>query len=179
MATSLQDQLLKAGLVDQKKVKQANKDKRKNAKQQRHSKTAVVDDSKQAAQQALKDKAARDREQNAKRNQEAERKAIIAQIKQLIELNRITREGGETAYNFVDNKKVKKIYVTDVLHGQLSRGQLAVVTLNGQYELVPAPVAQKIADRDVSFVISLHDASQHDDEEDEYADYKIPDDLMW
>lgn len=179
MATSLQEQLLKAGLVDQKKVKQANKDKRKTNKQQRHSKTPVVNETQQAAQQALKDKAERDRQLNEERNQRAERRAVIAQIKQLIDTSKIARGEGETPYNFVDNKKVKKIYVTDDQHRQLSNGQLAVASFQKSYELIPAPVAHKIAERDATYVIIASDKNAVQEAEDEYADYKIPDDLMW
>lgn len=179
MATSLQEQLLKAGLVDQKKVKQSNKDKRKTNKQQRHSKAPVVNETQQAAQQALKDKAERDRQLNEERNQRAERRAIIAQIKQLIDSSKVMRGEGDTPYNFVDNKKVKKIYVTDEQHRQLSNGQLAIASFQKSYELIPPPVAHKIAERDATYVIITSDKDAVQEAEDEYADYKIPDDLMW
>lgn len=179
MATSLQEQLLKAGLVSQKKVNQANKDKRKANKQQRRSKEPVVSVTQQAAQQALKDKTERDRQLNDERNQRAERRAIIAQIKQLIDVNKVTRGKGETPYNFIDNKKVKKLYVTEDQHRQLSNGQLAIAIFQKSYELIPAPVAHKIAERDAACVIIANGSSAVADAEDEYADYKIPDDLMW
>lgn len=179
MASSLQEQLLKAGLVDQKKVKQTNKDKRKSAKQQRHSKTPIIEDSQQTAQKALKEKAERDRQLNEERNQRAQRRAIIAQIKQLIDTSKISRGEGETPYNFVDNKIVKKLYVTEDQHRQLSNGQLAIASFQKSYDLIPATVAHKIAERDASYVIIADQSNAVTDAEDEYADYKIPDDLMW
>ena len=118
MALSLQEQLLKAGLVDQKKIKQVNKDKRKNAKQQKHTKEPAVDIAKQAAQQTLKNKTERDRKLNEERNQRAERRAVVAQIKQLIDTSKVARGAGETPYNFVDNKKVKKIYIFFIIAQQ-------------------------------------------------------------
>ena len=45
---SLQDQLLKAGIVDKKKVKQLNKEMRKQAKQQPKG-SAPIDEAKEAA----------------------------------------------------------------------------------------------------------------------------------
>jgi len=179
LASSLQEQLLKAGLVDQKKVKQVKKDKRKSAKQQKHTKEPVVDVAKQAAQQTLKEKAERDRKLNEERNQRAERRAIVAQIKQLIETNKIVRGEGDTPYNFVDSTKVKKLYVTADQHRQLSNGQLAIASFQKGYELIPAPVAHKIAERDESCVIIASNKNAVQEAEDEYADYKIPDDLMW
>jgi len=49
---SLQDQLLKAGLIDTKKAKQANKEKRKETNVARRSSEEVVDEVKQSAEQA-------------------------------------------------------------------------------------------------------------------------------
>lgn len=180
MANSLQDQLLKAGLVDGKKVKQANKAKKKQKKLQRKSGEELVDENKLAAQQVLVEKAERGRELNRKRDEEDMQKAIAAQIRQLIEMNRLPKGDGDVAYNFVDNKKVKKIFVADECQVMLSRGRLAIVKLGDQYEIVPSPVAEKIRMRDESSVIICNDAkSGEEDEDDYYADYKIPDDLMW
>lgn len=177
--SSLQDQLLKAGLVDAKKAKQAKKDKRKADKVQKKSKQVVVDEAKIQAQQTREDKARRDRELNAERQAEAERKAVAAQIKQLIQMNQQSK-GGDVAYNFTDGKQIKKIYVSDEVQKQLTRGRLAIVKLDEDYQLVPYPVAEKIAQRDESMVIAVSQTSDEALEEDDpYADYQIPDDLMW
>lgn len=181
---SLQDQLLKAGLVDAKKAKQADKAKRKQKKVARKTKEELVDETKVQAQQARAEKAERDRQLNQKRNEEAEQKAIAAQIKQLIELNRLDKNQGDIAYNFTDNKKIKKIYVSGALQDQLMKGLLAIVKLDVagtiQYEIVPAVVAEKIALRDENCVVLVNEKSTETLEEDDpYADYQIPDDLMW
>ncbi len=180
--SSLQDQLLNAGLVDTKQAKQAKKDKRKAQKQQHKSKSAAVDETKAAAAQARAEKAERDRKLNQERKLEAERKAIAAQIKQLIEMNRQPRSARgeeETAYNFTDGKQIKKIHVSAAIQEQLSRGRLAIVKLGEGYELVPAAVADKIRQRDEVAVVSQQVVDQASDEDDPYADYEIPDDLMW
>jgi uncharacterized protein YaiL (DUF2058 family) len=80
---SLQDQLLKAGLIDTKKAKQANKEKRKETNVARRSNEEVVDEVKQSAEQARLEKVERDRELNRQRDLELQQKAIAAQIKQL------------------------------------------------------------------------------------------------
>jgi|LSQX01.2.fsa_nt_gb uncharacterized protein YaiL (DUF2058 family) len=179
MANSLHEQLLKAGLVDQQKLKQVKSAKRKQQKQQRKSKEVVIDEAKLAAQQAAAEKAERDRELNRQLKEQAERKAIAAQIEQLITLNRLPREG-DIAYNFVDQNKVKRIYVTEAIRDKLSEGLLAIVSLKEQYEVVPAKVAEKIRQRDEACVILCNDRQADlPDEDDPYADYKIPDDLMW
>ena len=181
---SLQDQLLKAGLVDEKTAKKNKKEKRKQSRVANKSKQPQINASKEAAKQAQADKIQRDRELNRQKQQEAEEKAIAAQIKQLIEINSIDKGKGEIGYNFVDGKKIKKIYVTEKLQDQLSNGRLAIVKqdIAGeiQYQLVPAPVAEKISQRIADAVVLLNDKPTNDvGEDDPYADYKIPDDLMW
>jgi len=178
---SLQDQLLKAGVVDKKKVNQVKHQKHKATKQQPKGKPRV-DEVKEAAAQALAEKAARDREINQDRQREAEKKAIRAQIVQLVEMNRIGREGGDIPYQFSDGSKVKKLYVNMKLHKQLGTGVIAIARLGEGYELVPAVVADKIRQRDESVIVvhNLRSSPGQDDlEDDPYAQYQIPDDLMW
>ena len=62
----------------------------------------------------------------------------------------------------------------------LARGLLAIVKLDDNYELVPAAVADKIDQRDATYLVLRNQPQDGvEDEEDPYADYKIPDDLMW
>jgi len=182
--TSLQDQLLKAGLIDQNKAKKAHKDKRKQVKAARKSNQQTVDQSRKPAQKAQTEKSERDRELNRQRQVEVKQKAISAQIRQLIQINKIDRAGGEVAFNFVDQNKVRKIYITEQLRVQLSSGRLAIVKLlenkESRYEIVPIVVAEKITQRDKSCVIQMTDTSNDEmDGDDPYADYQIPEDLMW
>ncbi|MCV6605947.1 MAG: DUF2058 domain-containing protein, partial [Porticoccaceae bacterium] len=144
MANSLQDQLLKAGLVDSKKARQVQRQKKKQTKQQHKTGVQSVDEAKLAAQQAQREKAQKDRELNRQRLAESEHKAIAAQIKQLIETNRQPRNG-DIGYSFTHDSKIKKIYVDARQQKQLERGILALVLLGEQFELVAAPVAEKIA----------------------------------
>jgi len=176
---SLQDQLLKAGLADEKKAKAVRDEKKKKRKQQPKG-TTEVNETELRARQAREEKAERDRQLNLERQKEADKKAVQAQIRQLIDTNRLARSGGETAYQFVDNKKIKKLYVTDTMADQLARGRLAVVLLNNSYEIVAEGVARKIMERDESAVVALHERKADDQgDDDPYAGYEIPDDLMW
>jgi uncharacterized protein YaiL (DUF2058 family) len=176
---SLQDQLLKAGIVDKKKAKDIKKEQRKQAKQQPKG-SVQVDEAKEAAKRTLAEKVERDRQVNKQLQAEAEKKAIHAQIIQLVSLNRIDRRQGDVAYQFTDQKKIKKIYLTAALQEQLVKGKIAIVKLAEQFDLVPAPVAEKIRQRDESIVVLQNsNDSAEIDEDDPYADYQIPDDLMW
>jgi len=179
---SLQDQLLKAGLIDTKKAKQANKEKRKETNVARRSAEPVVDEIKQSAEQARLEKAERDRELNRQRDLELQQKAIAAQIKQLIENHKQPKQAGteDVEYNFTDGKLIKKMRVSALVQEQIVRGVLAVVKLGENYELVPRIVADKIAQRDEKSVVVANTKTQHQvDEDDPYKDYVIPDDLMW
>ena len=176
---SLQDQLLKAGIVDKKKAEKIKKAKHKQRKQQPKNQT-TVDETKVLAQKAQAEKAERDREINRQRQAEADNKAIRAQIIQLITTNQIPRDNGDQSYQFTDNKKIKKIYVTGQQHQQLVSGQIAIVILNDSYQLVPAAVAEKISQRDESTVMVLNQKADNAiDEDDPYAGFEVPDDLMW
>lgn len=176
---SLKDQLLKAGLVDEKKAKQIEKQKRKQAKQTPKGQVQT-NEAREQAQQTRAERAAKDKEINRQRQQAAEQKAIAAQIKQLIDNNKIDRKAGDIAYQFTHGKKIKKLYVSQLLQTQLINGVIAIVRNNDKYELVPAQVADKIKQRDESVVLVQNVAGNSDiDDDDPYADYQIPDDLMW
>lgn len=179
MSGSLFDQLKKTGLVDKNKAKQASKNKHRQKKQQKGKTVGKPDESKLRAQQLQAEKAARDRELNLKQKQVAEQKAIAAQIRQLIEMNKIDGDG-EIGFNFVDDSNVQQIYVSEKVQDELVRGQLAIIKLQDRYDLVPARVVEKIAQRDSSCVILCNAGNSKDsDDDDLYADFKVPDDLMW
>ncbi|MBU0498501.1 MAG: DUF2058 domain-containing protein [Gammaproteobacteria bacterium] len=177
MANSLQDQLLKAGLIDDKQVRKVKKEQFNKQKQQ--PKKGAPDPNHRHLKEEQARRAERDRELNRQKNEQAERQAIQAQIRQLIESNLLSRAGGEAPYQFADNGKVKRLLVTETQRGQLSRGQLAIVRLGDQYGLVTTPVAEKVRARDERWLVCCNDAQAANNDDDAYADYKVPDDLMW
>lgn len=181
MGNALRDQLLKAGLVNEKQVKKAQKEKLRENRQVQ-GKTTAVDASKAERDAALLAKAERDRELNRERHEEQERKARTAQVRQLVEAHRLPHEAGEIRFNFVDGGKVKSLYVSDATRSRLARGRLAIIRLEGQHELVEADIAEKIAGRDASAVVLLNpqgSTAETGNPDDPYAAYAIPDDLTW
>jgi len=176
---SLQDQLLNAGLVDKKKAKQLKQERRKEAKVRQKGQTPL-DDSKEQVKRNFLDKAERDRQLNKQQQEAVERKAIEAQISQLIKMNRIKREGGDIAYQFTDGTRIKKMYITEQLQKDLVNGRLAIAKLGNDFELLPSSAAGKIMQRDPKTIILLNTYEVSGvDEDDPYAQYHIPDDLMW
>lgn len=175
MSSSLRDQLLKAGLVNKTQVKQA--------KQQQHhqsrDKNGPVAEQKLAARQAEAAKAARDQELNRQQQEKAERKARMAQVKQLVEQNRLPKVESDDYYNFIDGKQIKRVAVNAEIRDQLIRGGLFIVRYEGHYEVVPEAIAARIRERDEHAVIACNATAASHDENDPYRDYVVPDDLMW
>ena len=176
---SLKDQLLKAGLAPKKDKKPQAKKKKAPTKAKKH--RNATSESTLRAQRAMLDKAKKDKKLNEKRQAEAAKKALAAQIKQLVDGSKLDRADGETAYHFTYKKKVKSIYVTTEQQLQLSRDQIVIIATGVEsFEVVPKLVAEKIAERDASSVIK-NDAPVETvaPEDDPYSDYEIPDDLVW
>ena len=177
---SLQDQLLKAGLVAKNKVKVANQEKSKQKKEERRSGTQSVDEAKLAAQEAQRKLAERNRELNAQRDAAARQKAIVAQIAQMVQQNRQGKgNNGDIAYNYTHGGKIERMFVSAAVREHLVAGRLVIVVLNGVAELVPRVIADKIAERDAALVVRVNKSGSVVEEDDPYAAFQIPDDLMW
>lgn len=177
MGNSLQDQLLKAGLANKKQAVRAKKAKNSKEKLKRTGKE-VEDEAEVLARKAHEAKLERDRELNLEKNRQAEQAAIEAQIKQLIQLNRIS-DRGDVEYRFSDGSLIKTLLLTDVHRNAIVSGALAVVKQGDSYDVINRKAAEKIAERNSACVLVCNEASEVSTGEDEYADFKIPDDLMW
>ena len=175
----LADQLLKAGLVDKNKVKVANQNKGKQQKEERRSGVQSVDEARLAAQEQQRQNAEKARQANAERDAAAQQKAIAAQIAQMVQQNKQSKGSGDIAYNFTYGTKIERIYVSAAVREHLVAGRLVIVGYGDGYELVPRVFADKIAERNPDIVVRVKQASTESEEDDPYAAYKIPDDLMW
>jgi len=182
MGNSLSDQLLKAGLVNDAKAKKVRSEKHKNLKQQRKHKIERVNETKEQFQKQQQLKVEKDRKLNRQIKEQAEKMAVEAQIKQLIELNKLPHEPEGTAFNFSDGTKVKTLYLSDKVREHVIKGRLVIVRSGQAYEVIPVVVADKIRQRDAHFIVIANERDlsvNTTDDEDLYADYKIPDDLIW
>lgn len=182
MKNSLSDQLLNLGLTNKQKLQQAKTAKRQQQKRQKGGQpTEEKQQLQQDVQRAKEEKLARDRELNRQREEDKQRKAIEAQIRQLIEQHaQPVPASAELPYQFAHQRKIKKLYITEQLQNQLLKGWIAIAILEeGRYFLVPDAIAERIEQRDPERVIRIVAEQQNDDEDDPYKDYPIPDDLMW
>ena len=126
----------------------------------------------------------KDRLLSQKQRDERLRKEIIAQVINLIKVNAQPRRKGDIVLNFTDNNLVKRMYVDKNMHKLVTQGKLSVVSCESDvYELVPTPVADKIKERVPESVIyqaaQLEEDKMSSENKDWYADYDIPDDLVW
>lgn len=175
---TLQEQMLKAGLVSSKKMAKVQRTAKKSRVQAREAREAVEENKKAQLE--------RDKQLSEQQKQAVLAKEFRAQVKQLIEMNRITLAKGNITFNFTDGNLIKKIEVDKQTQTQLINGRLAIARLvinakgDCDYAIIPTVVADKIAQRDADSIVLNSALSQEEqDEDDPYADFKIPDDLMW
>ena len=174
---ALQAQLLKAGLDDNKKAK-------KLSKQAVHEQRTGQSD-----EAELKAKIAQDQQEKLEKDQalDLEKKRLLqgkelkAAIIQMINQHKIRDIDGEVSYQFIDESKVKKIYLNQQIYNALVSGSLVVAKESDSYAVLPKALADRINDKMEGFIIvnNSEKNEQTTDEEDPYAAYVIPDDLMW
>lgn len=197
MPTSLQEQLVQAGLADEESLNRSRQDRQRRGGGKRGGakKSGGGRKARQSAQQSAADKtgpdaapskktekAAQDKPAPAaKRQPTAEEKAD--QLHQIIRANRIDRAYAGVPYRFTEGARVREIAVTGTQQGRITRGELAVVSDGGRCELVPAKVARRVRGIAPEAVLVLNAADERgtdaDEDEDPYAAYHVPDDLMW
>jgi len=179
---SLQEQLLKSGLVDKKRAKQVQHQQRQ-AHTQKKAKLSrgevIVDEAAIAREQALAEKIAKDRDLNRQQQAVKEAAALQAQITQLVKLNRLDDGQGDVAYQFTDGATVGRVMVTAEQKQALANGQLAIAKRGNTYFVVNGPVADKVCERDESAIVSRHARSTASVQDDSYAEFEIPDDFDW
>ena len=192
MAGSLQDQFLAAGLIKKQKANNIKTAKKKAVKKSRANNTELVDEATELAKKAQEEQRQKSQDLNKEKKAESEQKAIQAQIRQIIELNSIKKAPKEmseddlSAYNFTCDKKIKTMHISPQNHDLVTRGKIAIARLlngtNEVFHLIPAEAASKISERDDKVIVLLNDGSGQSDDvdaDDPYADFEVPDDLMW
>ncbi|WP_448563545.1 DUF2058 domain-containing protein [Thalassotalea ganghwensis] len=181
---SLQEQLLKAGLTTKQKARQANTDQRRKNKQKRSG--AQVDASlqeqiKQDLEKAKQEKLSKDKALNEERKKQLAEKELHHRILQILNSHHITPEQGDAVYNYSFNGVIKKLELDEKTHKALVDGRLALCGLDETTYLVTSETADKVASLAPEVLLVKNDRVEDDaaDEDDPYAQYQIPDDLMW
>ena len=179
MRNPLQDQLLKAGLVKKSKAAQIVREQTR----QRHGRSPQTAESEKVDAARLQaERAERDRALAAERNAQARANETRAQVRQIVEANKLKRDG-EIAYAFNDDGGIKRLLVDDAQREQLAKGTLVIVRHDQGHELIPRPAAEKVYARDGDMIV-LDNArasapASNDEDDDFYKQFEVPDDLIW
>ncbi|HET6554445.1 MAG TPA: DUF2058 domain-containing protein [Dyella sp.] len=179
MRNPLQEQLLKAGLAKKGKVDQIA---REQVKQRQGKAPSAQPVEKIDAQRLQAERAERDRALAAERNAQARARELAAQIRQIVDANKIKREG-EISYRFTDGDKIHSMLVNESLRTQLAKGSLVIVRSGDGYELLPRVAAEKVREREASAIVLDHgqpaDSAPSSEDDEYYSQFKVPDDLTW
>ncbi|WP_445115663.1 DUF2058 domain-containing protein [Acinetobacter sp. WZC-1] len=174
---ALQAQLLKTGLVDNKKAKKLTR------QAQHQQRTGESDEAalKAKIEQDQQQKIARDQSLNMEKQKQLDAKALTASIIQMIDQHKIKNTAGDVPYQFIDHTKIKKVYVNQQIYNALVAGSLVIARNHQSYAFLPEALAKRIDEKMQGFMIVNQSQNNENvtDEEDPYAAYVIPDDLMW
>ena len=174
---ALQAQLLKAGLVDNKKAKKLSK----QAVHEQRTGQSNEAELKAKIAQDKQEKLAKDQALDLEKKRLLQGKELKAAIIQMINQHKIRDIDGEVSYQFIDESKIKKIYLNQQIYNALVSGSLVIAKDGESYAILPKALAERINDKMTGFIIvnNSEKNEQITDEEDPYAAYVIPDDLMW
>ncbi len=173
---ALQAQLLKAGLVDNKKAKKLSK----QAQHEQRTGQSNEAELKAKIEQDKQEKISKDQALNQEKQKVLDEKALKASIIQMIAQHKIKDTDGEVVYQFIDGR-IKKVYLNQQIYNALVSGSLVIAKESDHYAFLPKALAERINEKMTGFIISTNAEKneQVTDEEDPYAAYVIPDDLMW
>ena len=184
MSKSLQEQLLQAGLAKPKQAKKARRDKTRQAQAARRDPKKAQEQDQVAREVAAKQAGKRDYDRRLNEQRKAQREAQERQQKavQIIARNRVAAEGDNeqaVAYNYNVNGKIKRLMVSDSQRKSLAAGRMAIVRYQGKTSLVSAEVAERLEPLIPNRIWMATATDDTPDPDDPYANYQVPDDLMW
>lgn len=155
---SLQDQLLKAGVVDKKQAKKAAHDKRMEKKKVQKGQVDNADaEAKARLKKQREEQSAADRQRNIERQQQEKLKADQAAAKQLIASNHQPLKEGDEPYSYVDGGRIKRFHTTKEIADKLEAGKIALARHQDKLVLIPVDTALKVMERDEKTVLIYND----------------------
>ena len=185
MRNLLQDQLLKAGLVNKAKAAQVAREQAQQRKGQgkaRKGHAAVPQSSAQVdARQLAAERAEHDRALEAERNARARADEALAQARQIVDSHQLPGEG-ELAYRFTDGNAIKEVLVSATQRAQLAQGTLVIARHGQRHVLLSRVAADKVMARDRTLIAVDHAQAAPaavDADDAYYARFNVPDDLIW
>ena len=192
MGNSLRDELLKVGLVGAQRPEKSRRSKRSKAgpgkKLKQASTQAQSEPSVATSEHVLREnrrrtaRFVRDSTLSGGSVAENAKKALRRKIQELIKTERLNDAQAALAYHFVKGKRIKRIYVTQAQHAQLTAGAIVVAALEGNNHLLTRSSAERLLALAPQTVLCgaaeapASDATSSDVDGDEHP---VPDDIMW
>lgn len=175
--SDLRAQLLKAGVASK---KQAHKAKQHQAKKRRNQ---VIDEpeASELAASAVAEQKARDRALNSQMQADRLEKEKRARLLDLLKAHQLNKKQGDMPYNFTLNDKICRIHTTGQLVKDLVAGRVGIIhPSDDHYVVVPNAIVERVQAIDSTVPAITATATAKDAaENDEYADYAVPDDFNW
>ncbi len=180
---ALQEQLLKAGLA---KKSQASAAAREQAKARQGKAPALSAEVQREAERARLEKAERDRALAAERNAQARALEQKAQARQIIQAHAVPH-AGDSEYRFTDGIAIRTLLIDEKLRKALSAGALVIVAHGEGFALLPRAAAEKVRERAPEAILVDHGqagessmpSTGNAEDDAYYAQFQIPDDLVW
>ena len=184
---ALQEQLLKAGLAKKSKAAEAAREQEKARRGEAPSAAAEIQ---REAERVREEKAERDRALAAAQKAEAQAKALRAQARQITHDKRVVAKG-DIEYRYAVDGAIRSLLVDDATRRQLANGQLVIVRFDDGVALLPRPAAEKVRERAPELIVLDNRSADGDaasdaatpsgNAEDDayYAQFTVPDDLVW
>ncbi len=176
---SLQEQLLKAGLVSADRLKQMETEERKQRHQAKKSKAVA------AAEAARKAEEAQQRQREIARKQEQDRRLNLereahkkqnenrARARQLLDSRRPKEADATIRYSFMEGRFIRYVWVSQQRQRQLATGHLGIVrNADNRYDypILPREAALKLAALFPEELLLLHPQSDSLEADDEWPE---------
>ena len=178
----LQEQLIKAGLAKKSKAAEVAREQNK-ARQGKG--PAAPSEIQLEAERVRAEKVEHDRALAAERKAKARVTELRAQARQIIHDRKVPRSG-DSEYRFTADGAIRTLLVNEDLRKKLSSGALVIARIDESYELLPRAAAEKVRERDASMIVLDHGqaagsepAASTSEDDAYYAQFKVPDDLVW
>ena len=178
----LQEQLIKAGLAKKSKAAEVAREQNKTREAKGPSGPSEIQ---RETERVRADKVERDRALAAESKAKARITELRAQARQIIRDKKLPRSG-ESEYRFNADGAIRTVLVNEDLRKKLSSGALVVARIDQSYELLPRAAADKVRERDPGLIVLDHGhqassepATASAEEDAYYAQFKVPDDLVW
>lgn len=188
-ANALQAQLLKAGLVKKSQVSQvANQQAKARVDKHDPKAAAIAAEAELArieAEKARLEKVERDRQIAAERNAERRANELRAQARQIIADKKVLAKG-EAEYRFNDGEVIRTLLLTEAVRKQVIDAALVIVRDVEGYCLLPRVAAVQVRERAPELIVLdnagrdyVEPSTGNAEDDAYYAQFQVPDDLVW